>query len=127
MIRRHHFHERGHKSVFMRLLFVLILTGFFLFLLVGVFFKLIFDSSAHETLQKNIFNYANYIIQDIGIPPDTLRAKEIAREYSIGIRYESSSFTWATSDEIPSIENVQQRFHKIPKHNPRWWAHETIS
>ncbi|MBC8182606.1 HAMP domain-containing histidine kinase [candidate division KSB1 bacterium] len=109
----------------MKLLFVLVVTGFFVVLLVGLLFKIFFDSSVHKLLEKNIINYADYIIQDIGVPPDTLRAKQIANEFAIEIRYESPGFVWTTSPDSPTIDEVgKQRRHQT--HSPRWWAHENF-
>ena len=62
----------------MKLLLVLVVTGFLVILLVGLMFKIFFDSNAHKLVEKNVFNYVDYIIQDIGAPPDTVRAKQIS-------------------------------------------------
>jgi len=109
----------------MKLLFVLIVTGFLVFLLVGMMFRVFFGTTAHKTLENNIYNYAEYIIQDIGIPPDTLRARQIGKEFDIDIRYEGYEFIWATSSAVPSINKIKKskKFHRFHK---RRWIHEYI-
>jgi len=123
--RKHSCPQRHHRSIFIKLLLVLIVTGFLVVFLVGVLFKIFFDSSAHKLVEKNVFNYVEYIIRDIGVPPDTLRAKQIADEFAIEIRYESPGFVWATSPDSPSIDEVL-RSCRDQKHSPRWWAHENF-
>ena len=124
MIRRKHTClQRHHRSIFMKLLFVLIATGFLVFLLVGMLFKAFFSSGAHDLFEKNLNNYAYYIVRDIGVPPDTIRAKQIADEFAIEIRYESPGFVWATSPDSPPIEETRKS-HRHQKHSPAWLAHE---
>jgi signal transduction histidine kinase len=123
IFRKHSCPHRHHRSIFMKLLFVLIATGFLVFLLVGGLFKVFFASGAHDLFEKNLNNYANYIVRDIGVPPDTIRAKQIADEFAIEIRYESSNFVWATSPDSPFIEDVQKQ-RRSQKHSPRWLTHD---
>jgi len=115
--------QRHHRSIFIKLLFVLVVTGFLVILLVGGLFKIFFASSAHKLFEKNLNNYANYIVSDVGVPPDTIRAKQIADEFAIEIRYESPGFVWATTPDSPSIDEIRKH-HRHQKHSPRWWAHE---
>jgi signal transduction histidine kinase len=123
IFRKHTCSQRHHRSIFMKLLFVLIATGFLVFLLVGVLFKAFFSSGAHDLFEKNLNNYANYIVRDIGVPPDTVRARQIANEFAIEIRYESPGFVWATSPDSPFIEDVQKQ-RRRQKHSPRWLTHD---
>jgi len=125
IFKKHHNHQKHHHSIFVKLLFVLVVTGFFVILLVGMLFKMFFDPNSHRVLEKNISNYVNYIIQDIGIPPDTLRAKKIASEYLIEIRYESPELIWSTSADSPSINEIQKKI-KHQKHSRSWWKHDNL-
>jgi len=109
----------------MKLLLVLVVTGFLVILLVGLMFKIFFDSNAHKLVEKNVFNYVDYIIQDIGAPPDTVRAKQISDEFGIEIRYESPDFVWSTSPGSLSIEKVNKS-RRLKQQHPRWWVHDFI-
>jgi signal transduction histidine kinase len=85
------------------------------------FYRIMFGTQIHEVVDKNISNYSRYIISNIGIPPDTTKAKIIAEEYSVQIRFESLAFDWATSKDVPSIKKV----YELRKHgpDPGWLKH----
>ena len=74
--------------------------------LVGLLFKARYSSKVSQTLKKNLVNYTNYIINDIGVPPDTLRAKKFAQEFALQIHYEGVDRSWATSDIFPPREKI---------------------
>ncbi|OGP62051.1 MAG: hypothetical protein A2V65_11775 [Deltaproteobacteria bacterium RBG_13_49_15] len=95
---------RIHNSVFAKLLLVIIIAGILINLLMGAFFHFAYTALAQTPLQKNIIGYVNYLIDDLGSPPDIMRAEEIARRSSLKIRYEGPNMTWATSQEIPFPE-----------------------
>lgn len=95
---------RIHNSVFAKLLLVIIIAGTLINLLMGAFFHFAYTTLAQTPLQKNIIRYVNYLIDDLGTPPDIARAEEIARRSSLKIRYEGPNMTWATSQDIPFPE-----------------------
>lgn len=43
------------------------------------------------------------LVYDIGVPPDTIKAKKICDDLEIGMRFESDKMLWTTSDDIPSL------------------------
>jgi len=93
---------RLHKivtSIFSKLLLIIFLTGFFINLLVAGFFIHILHKTARESYLKNVINYANYLIEDIGMPPSLERAEAISRDYLIHISYESPEVSWSTSED----------------------------
>ena len=92
-------------SLFTKLLLVIILAGFFINLLVAGFFIHTLFKTVREPYLKNVINYVNYLIEDIGMPPSPERAKELSREYLLHIAYESPEVSWSTSEhafQIPS-------------------------
>jgi signal transduction histidine kinase len=50
-----------------------------------------------------VVQYLNYLIADMGAPPTLDRAREIARESFLEIRYESPDRSWTTSDALPAV------------------------
>ena len=85
-------------SLFSKLLLIIFLTGFFINLLVAGFFIHILHKTARESYLKNVINYTNYLIEDIGTPPSLERAEAISRDYLIHISYESPEASWSTSE-----------------------------
>ncbi|TAL58822.1 MAG: HAMP domain-containing histidine kinase [Bacteroidetes bacterium] len=55
--------------------------------------------------EKNIFRYTNYLMREIGTPPDTVKAEEISQELSVKIRFESPDFKWSTHDNVLSFKD----------------------
>ncbi len=89
------------RSVFTKLLAVIILAGIFINLVVGGFFWH-YRNLAGGPFHKNVVQYLNYLIGDMGNPPSPDRAREIARQSLLEIRYESPDLSWSTSDELPA-------------------------
>lgn len=103
-------HSTIHRivnSVFTRLLVICLVAGLTIILLVGGFFGHQFGKSAKTSLQKNVIQYLNYVIKDLGDPPSLARAREIAKESALQIRYESPELIWSTSDEIPPLRELK--------------------
>jgi signal transduction histidine kinase len=47
-----------------------------------------------------------YVIQDVGNPPDTAKARELARELNLNIRYELSNFHWTTDESMATAVEI---------------------
>lgn len=96
------FFNRIVRSVFTKLLAVIVLAGICINLVVGGFFWH-YRNLAGGPFHKNVVQYLNYIIADMGNPPSLERAKEIARQSLLEIRYESPDSSWSTSDSLPAV------------------------
>lgn len=96
------------RSVFTKLLIVLILTGICVNLVVGGFFW-IHRSAAGRPLHKNILQYLNYIIDDLGNPPQLDQAKQIAMQASLQIHYEAPNMKWSTAGNISDVPKAHWR------------------
>jgi signal transduction histidine kinase len=116
-------HHDGHAfgkrkrpySIFIKLLLVLLATGFLVVFLVSGFFRLTTTPNSKQLLQKHLSQYTAYLMQDIGSSPDTVRARKIAEDLGIEIRYEKSGVTWATSATVPFIREMQRpRWNQFP-------------
>jgi len=107
-IMRINFFNRIIRSVFTKLLVVIILTGICVNLVVGGFFIHLRNQFVGP-FHKNVVQYLNYLIADMGNPPNLDRAREIARQSFLEIRYESPDLRWATSDELPT--DLKDRFN----------------
>ena len=97
------------NSIFTKLLVVIIVTGVCIILALGAFFHYLYENVAETPMEKNIILYANYLIEDLGIPPQYERAVEIAKVSSLKIRYDGPEIHWATSADIPDISEVRLR------------------
>jgi len=107
--------KRIIRSVFTKLLLIIFLTGICINLVVGGFFW-IHRSAAGRPLHKNILQYLNYIIADLGTPPNLDRAKQIADQASLQIYYDGPSNTWSTAED----------FSEVPKAHWRRWSEDPL-
>jgi signal transduction histidine kinase len=96
------FFNRIIRSVFTKLLAVIILAGIFINMVVGGFFWH-YRNLAGGPFHKNVVQYLNYLIADMGNPPSLERAREIARQSVLEIRYISPDLSWSTSDNLPAV------------------------
>jgi signal transduction histidine kinase len=90
------------RSVFTKLLVVIIIAGICINIAVGGFFWH-YRNIAGGPFHRNVVQYLNYLIADMGNPPSLERAREIARKSSLVIRYESPDLSWSTSDDLPTV------------------------
>ena len=100
--------KRIIRSVFTKLLLVIVITGICVNLVVGGFFW-IHRSAAGRPLHKNILQYLNYLIDDLGSPPDLARAKQIGEQASLQIYFESPNLSWSTADDFSEIQKTRWR------------------
>jgi len=96
------------RSVFTKLLVVIILTGICVNLVVVGFFWH-YRSAAGRPLHKNILQYLNYIIADLGDPPRLERAKTLGRQASLQIYYEGADMRWTTAENFSDVNKVHWR------------------
>jgi signal transduction histidine kinase len=99
---RINFFNRVIRSVFTKLLVVIFLAGICINLVVGGFFIHLRNEFVGP-FHKNVVQYLDYLIADMGNPPTLDRAREIARESFLEIRYESPDLSWTTSDDLPTV------------------------
>ena len=99
---RINFFNRIIRSVFTKLLVVIVVAGICINLVVGGFFWH-YRNLSGGPFHKNVVQYLNYLIGDMGSPPSLERAREIAQQSSLEIRYESPDLSWTTSDDLPAV------------------------
>lgn len=94
-------------SIFIKLLFVIVITGVIVIFLIGGFIRY-YSSQLYLPFKKNVAHYTNYIIQEIGTPPDIHKALEIAQDLSLHIRFESPNLQWTTDDKLISFKDFDK-------------------
>lgn len=115
---KHGIRHKLHGSIFLQILLVILLTGFVVILLVGGFIKHFIHNKSANPFSINIQNYANYIVDDLGTPPDPVKADQFAKKLFINIRYEGSQTSWATEPGMLSIETAKKvNLCQVKKHH----------
>jgi signal transduction histidine kinase len=106
-------HRRKGHSIMPKLFLVLLATGCLVEFTVGGFYRLLFSHGAHEAIERNVAHYAHYLAEEIGSPPDTAKARLIANQYSLRIRYQGPEGNW---DSRPQ-ETWQPNFNQKPSNS----------
>ncbi len=103
------------KSVFTRLLLVILFAGICINLLMGMFFHFFFKGIEEIAFKRNIVQYVTYLVDDLGDPPDPVRAKAISKSIALNIRFESNDLSWSTSPDMVNASNIRFRlWHESP-------------
>jgi len=89
--------KKIYRSVFTKLLVIIFITGFCINLLVLTYFHTMAGTGTRDQFLKNVVQYANYLINDMGDPPDYALAKEISRNSFFEVRYQSPELNWSTA------------------------------
>ena len=107
--------RRIFSSIFTKLLLILIVAGICITLVISYSFRG-GTLQYREAVQENVAQYLNYLVRDLGDPPDLEKAEKIAQQYSLKIRYESPKITWSTSESIPPVDQIElSRWREIPE------------
>jgi len=112
---RRHF-KRFFHSVFFRLVAVIALAGIFMTLTVmGGFYTL--RRNMTDAFRLNFAQYIHYLVQDIGDPPDRMRAQAIAARTGMMIHFEGPDGSWTIPQgtPLPDFSAHRHLWHDSPK------------
>ncbi len=99
---RKKWYQKVFRSVFTKLLVIIIVTGIALNVVIVGFFvahRHMVESSIHQ----NVIQYINYLIADIGNPPSAERARKIARQTLLKIHFQNQQGKWSTAGNPPDL------------------------
>jgi signal transduction histidine kinase len=105
-------------SIFFKLMVVILVAGMGINLAIILFFGVVRHHIAGN-YQPHLDRYVDYLLKDIGQPPDEARARRIAAETDMIIAYEGPDHSWRTSDAPIDIPRHRMRIHH---HNERMQA-----
>ena len=91
------FIKKIRQSVSARILVLVILTGAFVNFIVGAFIQRMIFTKTKEFITNNSIQYANYLIEDLGTPPNFEKAKQISKRLSIQINFSGKTVDFKTS------------------------------
>jgi signal transduction histidine kinase len=94
------------RSVFTRLLITALVAGMAINITVIVG-HLIIRFRSQNAFERNLLLYSEYLVDDLGDPPDEGRAREIARRTGMVIRFEHPEHAWQTGP-LPRFFNLER-------------------
>ncbi len=84
------------SSIFFKLMLVILLAGLGINMAIILFFGA-FRHHIASSYHPHLNRYVDYLLKDIGDPPDLERARKIAAETNMIISYEGKDQTWTTA------------------------------
>ena len=106
--------KRLFRSVFTRLLIATLAAGLAITFTVIAGFMII-RLHTENAFKRNLLVYTEYLVEDLGDPPDEQRAREIARRTGVVIRFDKPDHSWQTGP-LPRFLNLD-----------RAWIHQYAS
>ena len=101
------------RSLSARLLGIFILTGIVYALAGRYVYALVLDQDyLREVVGAHISLHADYVLNDIGFPPDIERAKAITERVPVDIRISGPGMEWSSAPAFPRMEQIP--FGPIP-------------
>lgn len=96
------FFKRLPRSIFTKLLLVILVAGICLNIILGAFFHHVYRKLANSPLKRNLAQYVHMLVADMGTPPDLERARDLASQAGLEIWYEGpptegTPKRWSTS------------------------------
>ncbi len=98
--------KRLFRSVFTRLLIVTLAAGLAITFTVIAGF-IIIRLHSQSAFERNLMLYADYLVDDLGDPPDEIRARAIARRNGMVILFDHPDNVWQTGP-LPRFLNLER-------------------
>lgn len=94
------FFQRLNKQLFLKIALVFLSSLFIVFISSITIHKFFFLPKKFPVLMRNMVNHAQYMVNEIGIPPDIKKAEELSKKMHLNIRIESPEKKWASHSDM---------------------------
>jgi signal transduction histidine kinase len=101
------------QSLIFRLLFYFVISMLALAIILAASFAQRFKPHVQNEILPNVERYIEYLIDDIGDPPDLSVAQQLANELPFEIRIEGQGINWASSPKLGIIASYD--FEPAPR------------
>jgi signal transduction histidine kinase len=108
------FLRRKWQSLVFRLLFYFLLSILALSLVLAFSFSQRLRPHIQQQILPNVERYLDYLVGDIGNPPDLSVARELAMSLPFELRIEGQGIEWSSSANIAPISNYRLRMAPAP-------------
>ena len=108
MIKNQIFDWLSRRSVFLKLLVVIILAAVLANLVVITYLQRS-NQIPRSNYQQLLERWSAHLLDSFGIPPNFERAREIANTLELKIRYQGREQVWSTANDLPDLEKIEFR------------------
>lgn len=94
------------QSLITRLIIYFLLAGVLFTVLFGINFAHSLRVHFKQEILPNIAQYLNYIAQDIGTPPDLLKAQRLSDSLSFDLGIQGPGLDWYSNESMPAVDQL---------------------
>lgn len=91
-------------SLYFRLTLIVLVWGILINLSIFIYTRYSSDLKSPRMFPIIMDRLTMYMANDIGYPPDTVKAQQIASDLKLKIRFTSKDMNWATTPDVPNYE-----------------------
>lgn len=95
-------------SIFLKLIILIIIFTVLINISIGFLLRKSFDRAHMRPPASHMIKMQQYILNDIGNPPDTVKADQILKDVKFDIRFETSTTNWTSNKELPALEELKK-------------------
>lgn len=92
--------KKRHRSIFFKLLILLMVSWILMHIIFALFFHKAIKSHGNNVVHHIFINHANYLVKDIGVPFDSVKAKSILETLPLELVYIDSNQKWASNEKL---------------------------
>ncbi len=94
------------ESLVFRLLFYFLLSMLAIAIIIGSSFTNRFKPHLRHDILPNLHKYVDYLVEDIGVPPDLQIAQQLADSLPFEIRIQGQGIDWASNSAVKPISSI---------------------
>ncbi|MCB0726566.1 MAG: HAMP domain-containing sensor histidine kinase [Ignavibacteria bacterium] len=94
-------------SIFLKLIILIIIFTVLVNVSIGFILRRSFDRAHMRPPASHMIKMQQYILDDIGNPPDTVKADQILKDVKFDIRFETSTSKYTSNKDLPTIEELK--------------------
>jgi signal transduction histidine kinase len=114
------------RSLFARLMLIFLVTAMALGTLKEISDALLEEERPYKQLVRgHLRTYVDYLLGELGSPPDRARARALTRDVPLDIRLEGPAGAWTSHPEFPQIADLDfddQGHARTWRHKPRYYV-----
>jgi signal transduction histidine kinase len=99
--------QKLRSYLFLKILLVFTLALLAIIVLILTTNRFFFRNKIFSTIQRNAVNHVQYIVNDLGIPPDIHKAQRLAEAEKIQIRFQGPALKWASHEDMIDFPGLQ--------------------
>jgi len=95
-------------SIFAKLIVLIVVYGIVLSITVVLFINYNQNSEQIEHNRKILSRLEEVLVNNIGFPPDSLKAKEIAKDLNVNVQFKYKDIGWSSSESLYPIDIISK-------------------